>query len=247
MLILQVMVLNSKRKVSSIPPPSITIFARHQKIGWKSRPLEVATTKDILRHQCGGNSPGTLVECIKENTFDFEETVEDAYLRTYTKETTSLMDPRFWSTHFTAMRFGRGYTLRFPWNPSADFDQVILLLGHSMEYTIFIHDHEYFMVSENLLALSTLNVAFNPNQTFSHYERLLVTENQLLENCETWLQLPVVCPPGGSSQSNECSVSLLTIIRALHRTWGAPCHGPKVPAVERCVKQSKNTGRTMLF
>ena len=103
--------------------------------------------------QLASNSTGTiLVECIKENTFDFEETVEDAYLRTYTKETTSLMDPRFWSTHFTAMRFGRGYTLRFPWNPSADFDQVILLLSHSMEYTIFIHDHEYIMVSENPLA-----------------------------------------------------------------------------------------------
>ena len=50
------------------------------------------------------------------------------------------------------MKFGRGYTLRFPWNPSADFDQVILLLSHSMEYTIFMHDHEYIMVSENPLA-----------------------------------------------------------------------------------------------
>ena len=158
--------------------------------------------------QLASNSTGTiLVECIKENTFDFEETVEDAYLRTYTKETTSLMDPRFWSTHFTAMRFGRGYTLRFPWNPSADFDQVILLLGHSMEYTIFIHDHEYFMVSENLLALSTLNVAFNPNQTFSHYERLLVTENQLLENCET--------EPGYSFQSCVNQVEVLNQMNAV--------------------------------
>ena len=207
MLMLQVMVPTSKRKVTNIPPPAITVFARHQKIGWKSRPPEVTGTKDILRHQCGGNSTGTLlVECIKEKTFDLGEAIEDAYLWYSAKETTSLMDPRFWSTHFTSMKFGRGYTLRFPWNSSADFDQVILLLGHSMEYTIFIHDHEYFMVSENLLALSTLNVAFNPNQTFSHYERLLVTENQLLENCETWLQLPVVCPPGGSSQSNECKM-----------------------------------------
>ena len=53
-----------------------------------------------------------------------------------------------------------------------------------MEYTIFIHDDKFLMVSENPLALSTLYVAFNPNQTFSHYERLVVTENQLLENCE---------------------------------------------------------------
>ena len=91
------------------------------------------------------------------------------------------------------MKFGRGYTLTFPWNSSADYDQVYLLLSHSMEYTIFIHDHEYFLVSENPLALSTLYVAFNPNQTFSHYERLLITENQLLENCET--------EPGYSFQS----------------------------------------------
>ena len=194
MLILQVMVLNSKRKVSSIPPPSITIFARHQKIGWKSRPPEVTTTKDILRHQCGNTSRGVpLVECIKENTFDLEEAIEDAYLWYSAKETTSLMDSKFWTTHFTSMKFGRGYTLRFGWNSSADYDQVYLLLSHSLEYTIFIHDHEYFMVSENPLALSTLYVAFNPNETFSHYERLLVTENQLLENCET--------EPGYSFQS----------------------------------------------
>ena len=111
------------------------------------------------------------------------------------------MDPRFWTTHFTSMKFGRGYTLRFGWNSSADYDQVYLLLSHSMEYTIFIHDHEYFLVSENPLALSTLYVAFNPNQTFSHYERLLVTENQLLENCET--------EPGYSFQSCVHQVEVL--------------------------------------
>ena len=83
------------------------------------------------------------------------------------------------------MKLGRGYTLRFGWNSSATYDQVYLLLSHSMEYTIYIHDHEYFLVSENPLALSTLYVTFNPNNTFSHYERLLVTENQLLQNCET--------------------------------------------------------------
>ena len=185
-LILQVMVLNSKRKMSSAPPPAITVFAKHQMIGWKSRPPVVTTTKDILRHQCSGNSSGTiLVECIKKKTFNLEEIVEDAYLWYSANKTTSLMDPRFWSTHFTSMKFGRGYTLRFPWNPSADYNMVYLLLSRSMEYTIFIHDHEYFMVSQNPLAFSTLYVDFNPNKTFSHYERLLVTENQLLENCET--------------------------------------------------------------
>ena len=200
------MVLNSKRKVSSIPPPAITVFARHQKIGWKSRPPEVTGTKDILKHQC--NSTGTfLVECIKEKTFELGEAIEDAYLWYSAKETTSLMDPRFWTTHFTSMKFGRGYTLRFGWNSSADYDQIYLLLSHSMEYTIFIHDHEYFLVSENPLALSTLYVAFNPNQTFSHYERLLVTENQLLENCET--------EPGYSFQSCVHQVEVLNQINAM--------------------------------
>ena len=117
MLMLQVMVLNSKRKVNSIPPPAITIFARHQKIGWKSRPPEVTTTKDILRHQCGNTSTGApLVKCIKEKTFDLEEAIEDAYLWYSANEKTSLMDSKFWKTHFTSMKFGRGYTLRFACN-----------------------------------------------------------------------------------------------------------------------------------
>ena len=202
----KVMVLKSKRKVVSIPPPSITIFARHKKIGWKSRAAEITTTKDILRRQCNHSLDTGLVECIKEKTFDLKETIKDAYLWYSAKETTSLMEPTFWSTHFTSMKFGRGHTLTFPWNASADYDQVYLHLSHLMEYTIFIHDDKFFMVSENPLALSTLYVAFNPNQTFSHYERLVVTENQLLENCEP--------TPGYSFQSciHQVAVSLGVIV-----------------------------------
>ena len=42
----------------------------------------------------------------------------------------------------------------------------------------------FFLVSRNPLALPTLYVTFNPNQSFSFYEHLLVTEHRLLENCE---------------------------------------------------------------
>ena len=94
------------------------------------------------------------------------------------------MEPKLWTTHFTSVLFGRGYTLRFDWNSSASYDQVYLHLNRSLDYTIFIHDHEYFWVSENYLAMTTLCVTIYPSQTVSHAEQLVVTEHQLLENCE---------------------------------------------------------------
>ena len=94
------------------------------------------------------------------------------------------MEPKLWTTHFTSVSFGRGYTLRFGWNSSASYDQVYLHLNRSLDYTIFIHDHEYFWVSENYLAMTTLCVTIYPSQTVSHAEQLVVTEHQLLEHCE---------------------------------------------------------------
>ena len=138
---------------------------------------------DILRHHCE-NATGTLLKCVEENTFGLNETIHSAHLWHSKDKTTPLAGSKVWKTHLTSMQFGRGYTMRFDWNSSADYDQVYLLLNQSLEYTIFIHDHNYFLVSRNPLAMPTLYVTFNPNQTFSHYERLLVTEHQLLENCE---------------------------------------------------------------
>ena len=119
------MVLKSKRKVVSIPPPSITIFARHKKIDWKSRAAEISTTKDILRHQCNHSLNAGLVECIKEKTFDLKETIKDAYLWYSAKETTSLMEPTFWSScslEYLALAFEHGMDYCLRNKPAALFD-----------------------------------------------------------------------------------------------------------------------------
>ena len=179
---LQVIVLNSKRKVTNIPPPAITVFANRHRIGWKS-PMPGFFPADILRHHCE-NSTVPLTECVEENTFDLSETIHSAHLWHTKYKTTPLTGSKIWTTHFTSVEFGRGYTMRFAWNSSADYDQVYLLLNNSLEYTIFIHDPNYFLVSKNPLAMPTLYVTINPIQSFSHFEQLLVTEHQLLENCE---------------------------------------------------------------
>ena len=103
----------------------------------------------------------------------------------------------------TSMKFGRGYTLRFQWNASAGYDQLYLHLSRSFKYNIFIHDHEYFLVSENPLTMPTRLVTFDPNQTFSHYERLLVTEHQLIDNCEP--------EPGYSFQTCVQKVNIIPV------------------------------------
>ena len=176
-------VINSKRKVSNIPPPAITIFARKQKTGWRSQDPEQVTTQDILGYHCK-DFPGNQQKCIQENTFNFSEVIKDAFLWYDGNEVIPLMEPKLWTTHFTSMKFGRGYTLRFDWNSSASYDQVFLHLNRSLDYTIFIHDHEYFWASENYLAMTSLFVTIDPSQTTSHYDQMVVTEHQLLENCE---------------------------------------------------------------
>ena len=101
---------------------------------------------DILRHHCE-NATGTLLKCVEENTFGLNETIHSAHLWHSKDKTTPLAGSKVWKTHLTSMQFGRGYTMRFDWNSSADYDQVYLLLNQSLEYTIFIHDHNYFLVS----------------------------------------------------------------------------------------------------
>ena len=198
----QVIVINSKRKVSNIPPPAITIFARKQKTGWRSQDPEQVTTQDILGYHCK-DFPGNQQKCIQENTFNFSEVIKDAFLWYDGNEVIPLMEPKLWTTHFTSMKFGRGYTLRFQWNASAGYDQLYLHLSRSFKYNIFIHDHEYFLVSENPLTMPTRLVTFDPNQTFSHYERLLVTEHQLIDNCEP--------EPGYSFQTCVQKVNIIPV------------------------------------
>ena len=146
-------VINSKRKVSSIPPLAITIFARKQKTGWRSQDPEQVTTLDILRYHLGylqvttqdilghhcKDFPGNQKKCIQENTFNFNEVIKDAFLWYDGNEVIPLMEPKLWTTHFTSMKFGRGYTLRFQWNASAGYDQLYLHLSRSFKYNIFIH------------------------------------------------------------------------------------------------------------
>ena len=180
------MALKSQRDVNHIPTPAITIFAKqHQGTAWKNHLPGDVSQDDILIYECG-NATGTVEQCIEMKTYDFKEVVHDANLWYLGgNETIPLMEPKFWTTHFTSVMYGRGYSLRFEWNSSASYDQVYLHLSRSMEYTIFIHDDKYFWVSENYLAMPTLCVTINPSQTVSHYEQLVVTEHhQLLENCE---------------------------------------------------------------
>ena len=84
---------------------------------------------DILRHHCE-NATGTLAECVEENTFGLNETIHSAHSK---DKTTPLMGSKVWKTHLTSMQFGRGYTMRFDWNSSADYDQVYLLLNQSLD------------------------------------------------------------------------------------------------------------------
>ena len=99
---------------------------------------------DILRHHCE-NATDNLKDCVEHNTFDLGEAIRGAHLWFSKNETAPLTGSKIWTTHFTSMEFGRGYTLRFDWNSGADYDQVYLSLSHSLEYTIFIHDHDYFL------------------------------------------------------------------------------------------------------
>ena len=163
------------------PPPAITVFARQPNTGWRNK---TSGGKDIFDKQCR-DYPGQLTECIQEKTFDFDEIIKGASLYYNGRENISLMEPRnkSWSTHFTSMMFGRGYTLHFDWNSSAEYHHVYLYLNTSFKYTIFVHDPKYFLVTQNNLALPILFVTFDPKQSFSHFEQLVVTEHHLLDNC----------------------------------------------------------------
>ena len=174
----KVIVVSSRVDKGGIEAPAVTLAARNpeSKDGWRGNS---STFYDLVSMHCH-NEPLPL--CIEQNTFNRTEWIQEVYLGFETKR--SLISPsKLWTEDFEVAWSGRTHTLQMDRRigPDDGRDQLFLLLSYGFTYEVYIHDPDYFVTNTNPVGIPTLRLKIFPNQTFSHYYRLALTEVQELD------------------------------------------------------------------
>ena len=118
------------------------------------------------------DSNDSIETCIRENTYNRSQTVNDVLLGFTKRE--SLREV-FNEDYAGATRYYT-FNLNSTIGTDGSEDQIFLLLFPDFVYTIFIHDPDYFLYSHNPVALPTIMTQFDTRTTLSQYYRLDLTE-----------------------------------------------------------------------
>ena len=172
------MVVDGRIESEGIEAPGVTVCGRSPqfKRGWRGN---VTGTFGILELMCGDAED--VEGCILKKTFDRAEVVQDVLLGYMTRK--SLVNENNpWIEDFTRSLQGRCYTLNIPQRigPNGNEERLFLLLSQDLDYQVFIHDTNYFVMNTNPVGLPTIAKKLNPNTSTSHYYRLSATNMEEL-------------------------------------------------------------------
>ena len=154
------MLVKTTKATKGLPAPSISVclpyFGHHH------------------HEECSGSND--LIEtCIRENTYNRSQTVSDVLLGFTKQESFSGVRGAFTEDYAGAARYYT-FNLNSTIGTDGSKDQIFLLLFPNFVYTIFIHDPDYFLYSNNPVALPTIMTQFDTRTTLSQYYRLDLTE-----------------------------------------------------------------------
>ena len=172
------MVVDGRTESNGIEAPAVTVCGRSPKFsrGWRGN---VTGTFGIIKLACGDATD--VEECILTKTFNRTEVVHDVLLGYMTRKSL-VTDENPWIEDFTRSLQGRCYTLNIPQRigPDGNKERLFLLLSKELDYQIFIHDPEYFLMNTNPVGLPTIMKKLDPNKSTSHYHRLSATNMEEL-------------------------------------------------------------------
>ena len=156
----EVMVVKTTKDTQGLPAPSISVC--------------LPSFGHPLPDKCF-DSIDSIEECVRENTYNRSQTVSDILLGFTKRKSFSGASEVFNEDYTGATKY---YTLKLNSTIGTDGskDQIFLLLHRNFVYTIFIHDPDYFLFSNNPVALPTLLTQFDTRTTLSQYYRLDLTE-----------------------------------------------------------------------
>ena len=116
-------------------PPAITICATKQGNGWKPEILQEHYFKEF-QNLCDVNSTDEALACLKQNTFNLNETIKNATIYTTTKLPTNS-----WDTDITLFSAGQCHTLDHSFTMGTDRTKMLFIdLAKENSYYITIHE-----------------------------------------------------------------------------------------------------------
>ena len=124
--------------------------------------------------KCSGSND-SIETCIRQNTYNRSQTLKDVFLGFNKRQSFSGVKEVFTEDYAGAARYYT-FNLNSTIGTDGSEDQVFLLLFPNFVYTIFIHDPDYFLYSNNPVALPTIMTQFDTRTTLSQYYRLDLTE-----------------------------------------------------------------------
>ena len=113
----EIIVLKSESKTEGIEPPSVTLQAKRNSLGWKTiEKDQFWQSFDLFDHCTGINM--TVEDCMKQDSFELEDFLVDAkYIGIGINQNYSApilfnsSSPSFWKEDMSLSKFGRHFTL----------------------------------------------------------------------------------------------------------------------------------------
>ena len=163
---MEVMVVSSRRDTGGIQAPAITIAAL---TGWKDG-----------FHDLESKGSSNFNSYIEQKTYNQSETLNDVILGW--KNESLLNQEGVVTEDFTVPPAGRYYTINIlkKIGPNYMVDQLFVVL-FNINYRIWIHDPNFFIITENPTFVPALLKVLEPNRTSSHYYCLTLTEVEELD------------------------------------------------------------------
>ena len=140
-------------------------------------------TNHLPPDKCSQPDDPIIESCIRENTFNRSQTVNDVLLGFNKRESISGVRDVF-TEDFTGTTRHYTFQLNSTIGTDGNEDQLFLVLFPNFVYSIFIHDPDYFLYSTNPVALPTLMTQFDARTALSQYYRLDLTEVHELNHPE---------------------------------------------------------------
>ena len=143
----ETLISETKVNINWNKPPAVTVIAWRQQSekGWKE---ESDSDKEYLGKNCNISQEfQELTECINSKTFNLSEMLEKATSEDHT--TKDLTNNSFWTEDFSNFDLGKSFSLNHSYEIEKDSPYLGLFFKESLNYTILIHDPNYFIYTNN--------------------------------------------------------------------------------------------------
>ena len=130
--------------------PAVNIIAKIPNIpdGWKTKRDRLTETgmtipwDEYVEHFCNvSNSLTDVVSCIKENTFELNDMIDNH---------SSLANQNFWTSDISVFHSGKVFTLNTSYELGSDLSHSLQLdLNENLHYSIWINDPKFFITTVN--------------------------------------------------------------------------------------------------